>query len=120
MIGGSIMRERRRANRVNFNAVITIDEVYNQERVIKGQREVPIHVLDISKGGIGFIAQEELPLDFYFNAKIDLGNGKQFYSVLKITRFEEKEDGYNYGCEFTGLADILSLYIDEFEEEVSQ
>ena len=55
------MRERRRANRLNFNAVITIDEVYNQERVIKGQREVPIHVLDISKGGIGFIADEELP-----------------------------------------------------------
>lgn len=114
------MRERRRAHRVVYNAVMTIDEVYNQDRVIKGQREIPIKVLDISKGGIGFISPEELPLDFYFNAKIDLGNGKLFYSVLKITRFEEKEDGYNYGCEFIGLADILSVYIDEFEEETSQ
>jgi len=111
------MRERRRAHRLSYNAVINIDEVYNQEQVIKGSREFPIEIVDISKGGIGFIAKEELPMEFYFNAKIDLGNGKLFYSVLKIKRIEEIEDGYNYGCEFTGLADILSLYIDEFEKE---
>ena len=111
------MRERRRAHRVTYNAMINIDELYNQDRVIKGQREFPIEILDISKGGLGFLAKEELPLHFYFNAKIDLGNGKLFYSVLKIIRIEELEEGYNYGCEFTGLADILSLYIDEFENE---
>lgn len=113
------MRERRRSHRVTYNAVINIDQVYNQEQIIKGTREFPVEILDISKGGIGFIAKEELPLNFYFNAKIDLGNGKQFYSVLKIMRVENVEGGYNYGCEFTGLADILSLYIDEFEQEVS-
>ena len=113
------MRERRRSHRVTYNAVINIDQVYNQEQIIKGTREFPIEILDISKGGIGFIAKEELPLNFYFNAKIDLGNGKQFYSVLKIMRVENVEEGYNYGCEFTGLADILSIYIDEFEQEVS-
>ncbi|MDH8678895.1 PilZ domain-containing protein [Fusibacter bizertensis] len=113
------MRERRRSHRVTYNAVINIDQVYNQEQIIKGTREFPVEILDISKGGIGFIAKEELPINFYFNAKIDLGNGKQFYSVLKIMRVEEIEEGYNYGCEFTGLADILSLYIDEFEQEKS-
>lgn len=111
------MRERRRSHRLTYNAVINIDQVYNQEQIIKGTREFPVEILDISKGGIGFIAKEELPLNFYFNAKIDLGNGKQFYSVLKIMRVEDVEEGYNYGCEFTGLADILSIYIDEFEQE---
>ncbi|HAS73841.1 MAG TPA: PilZ domain-containing protein [Clostridiales bacterium UBA8960] len=111
------MRERRRSHRVLYNAVINIDEVYNQEQVIKGQREFPVEIIDISKGGIGFIAKEVLPLNFYFNAKIDLGNGKLFYSVLKIMRVDDVEGGYRYGCEFTGLADILSIYIDEFEEE---
>ncbi len=111
------MRERRRSHRLTYNAVINIDQVYNQEQIIKGTREFPVEILDISKGGIGFIAKEELPLNFYFNAKIDLGNGKQFYSVLKIMRVENVEEGYNYGCEFTGLADILSIYIDEFEQE---
>ena len=42
-----------------------------------------------------------------------------FYSVLKIIRKDEIEAGYNYGCEFTGLADILALYIEEFESEIS-
>jgi len=112
------MRERRKAHRIPYKAVMTIDEVYNQQDVIKETREIPIEVLDISKGGIGFIAQEELPLNYYFNAKIDLGNKRQFYSVLRIMRKETLPQGFNYGCEFTGLADILSLYIDEFEDEI--
>ncbi|GAU79448.1 PilZ domain-containing protein [Fusibacter sp. 3D3] len=112
------MRERRKAHRIPYQAVMTVDEVYNQQDVIKESRKISIEVVDISKGGIGFIAKEELPLNYYFNAKIDLGNGRQFYSVLRIMRKELLPQGYNYGCEFTGLADILSLYIDEFEEEV--
>lgn len=112
------MRERRRSHRVSYNAVINIDEVYNQDKIIKVNREFPIEIIDISKGGIGFITTEELPLNYYFNAKIDLGNGKQFYSVIKIMRIEDIGKGYNYGCEFTGLADILSIYIDEFENEI--
>lgn len=112
------MRERRRSHRVLYNATINIDEVYNQEKVIKGQKEFPIEIIDISKGGIGFMSNEDLPLNFYFNAKIDLGNGKLFYSVLKIMRVDELDEGFRYGCEFTGLADILSLYIDEYEDEV--
>ena len=111
------MRERRRSHRVSYNAVINVDEVYNQDKIIKVNREFPIEIIDISKGGIGFITTEELPLNYYFNAKIDLGNGKQFYSVIKIMRIEDTDNGFNYGCEFTGLADILSLYIDEFENE---
>jgi len=112
------MRERRRSHRVSYNAVINIDEVYNQDKIIKVNREFPIEIVDISKGGIGFITTEELPLNYYFNAKIDLGNGKLFYSVIKIMRIEDTDKGINYGCEFTGLADILSLYIDEFENEI--
>jgi len=111
------MEERRRAPRLPYNAILTIDEVYNQNEVIKETREIPIKAVDISRGGIGFTASESLPLGYYFNAKIDLGNGRQFYSVLKIIRVDthDDEDEIVYGCEFTGLADILSLYIDEFE-----
>lgn len=112
-----MMKERRKAPRLSYNAILTIDEVYNQEEVIKESREIPIKAVDISRGGIGFTAKEELPLGYYFNAKIDLGNGRQFYSVLKIIRKDTEDDELVYGCEFTGLADILSLYIDEFESE---
>ncbi|MDK2866473.1 MAG: hypothetical protein PWP51_1290 [Clostridiales bacterium] len=114
------MKDRRKAHRLPFNATLTIDEVYNQQEVIRESREIPINAVDISKGGIGFTTHESLPLGYYFNAKIDLGNGRQFYSVLKIIRKEEQDDEIIYGCEFTGLADILSLYIDEFETDASE
>ncbi len=112
------MQERRKAQRVPFKAMIRIDEVYNQEKVIREKREIPIQILDISKGGLGFLATEDLPLEFYFNAQIDLGNGRKFYCVLRIIRKELVEEVYNYGCEFTGLADILTHYIDAFEDEL--
>lgn len=114
------MKEKRRAQRVPYDAILTIDEVYNQSDVIKEKREISIEVVDISKGGIGFNAKEELPLNYYFNAKIDLGNQRQFYSVLRIIRKDKLPQGFVYGCEFTGLADILSLYIDEFEDEITE
>jgi c-di-GMP-binding flagellar brake protein YcgR len=113
------MKERRKAQRVPYHAVITVDSVYNQEQIIHENREIPIEILDISKGGIGFTATEDLPVSFYFNAKIDLGNDRLFYSVLHIVRKEEIEGVYHYGCEFTGLADILSLYIDAFQDEIT-
>lgn len=119
MIGVDAMRERRKAHRIPYKAVMTVDEVYNQQNVIKESRSIPIEVVDISKGGLGFLASEELPLNYYFNARIDLGNDRKFYSVLRIIRKEKLDDQYIYGCEFTGLADILSLYIDEFEDEVT-
>lgn len=114
------MRERRRNHRLSYNAVIDIDQVYNQDQVLKEARSFPIEIVDISKGGVGFIAKDDLPLHYYFNAKLDLGNGKQFYSVLKIIRKRVEDGNFVYGCEFTGLADVLSLYIDEFEQEVQE
>jgi c-di-GMP-binding flagellar brake protein YcgR len=112
------MQERRKTDRVPYRAVITVDAVYNQEQVIHENREIPIQITDISRGGIGFVASEDLPVSFYFNAKIDLGGNRLFYSVLHIVRKEPAGgDDIRYGCEFTGLADILSLYIDEFQQE---
>lgn len=112
-----MMKDRRKTHRVPYEATMTVDEVYNQQEVKSGSKSIPIEVVDISKGGIGFIAEEALPLNYYFNAKIDLGNGRQFYSVLRIIRKDAHEGKFIYGCEFTGLADILSLYIDEYENE---
>jgi c-di-GMP-binding flagellar brake protein YcgR len=112
------MKERRKNKRIPYNAIMTIDEVYNQSETIKEEQIIKIKVTDISKGGMGFETDTELPLNYYFNAKIDLGNDRLFYSVLRIMRKKEIEEGFDYGCEFTGLADILSLYIEDYQEEI--
>jgi len=44
--------------------------------------------VDISRGGIGFHSESDLPLEFYFNAKIQVTDDANsvFYSVVKIVR----------------------------------
>jgi len=114
------VEDRRRATRKTHHAVIIVDELYNQEEVIKKNQEIPIEIIDISKGGIGFNAKEEMPLDYYFNARIDLGKSNQFYSVIRIVRKDslENDEGFRYGCEFIGLSDILMYYFDEEKPEI--
>lgn len=109
--------EKRRSVRKPFRGSIEIDELYNQERVVTSPYTVDVEFYNISKGGIGFLSTAELPLDFYFNAKIDLGNGTGFYAVLKVVRSEPDvvSGGYRYGCEFVGLADVLAILIDGYE-----
>lgn len=108
------MDERRKATRLDYNAHILLEEIYNQDQIIKEPQLVEIVVHDISSGGMGFYSKCDLPINFYFNAKIDLGESKKFFSVLRIVRKEVSEEGFQYGCEFTGLADILMHYFDEY------
>lgn len=76
-----------------------------------------IKIRDISKSGLGFVCKHELPLNYYFDAKIQLTPEKYFFAVLKIVRIDKADEGYIVGCEFIGLADILSMKVDEYSED---
>lgn len=109
--------ERRKEKRFPFEISLTIEELYKQDNVkIEDLNEV-FKVVDLSKAGVGFVCEHELPLEFYFNAKITINETKHFYTVAKIIRKEADADAvYHYGCEFVGLADILTNIIDDLEE----
>lgn len=109
--------ERRKNKRFPFEITLKIEELYKQDNVkIEDLHEV-FQVVDLSRSGVGFLCQHELPIDFYFNAQITIDAEKHFYSVLKIVRKDHDEDSkYHYGCEFVGLADILSNLIEEIED----
>lgn len=111
------MDERRRAKRIEFNLKLVVDSLYKQDHVELNNIESEIEIHDISKSGIGFISKADMPMEFYFNAHIVLDEDKRFFGVLKIIRKSEVEDGFDYGCEFIGLADILSNVIDEYDME---
>lgn len=108
------MFERRRSIRKPFSGSIAVDEIYNQNGILKDTYVVDVEFFDISREGLGFFCTEKFPMEYYFNAKIDLGNETSFYAVIKIIRCIEHRDGYRYGCIFVGLADILALLIDEY------
>lgn len=108
--------ERRRNERFPFEITLEIEELYKQDNVVIEDLNGVFQVVDLSKAGAGFLCGQELPLDFYFNAKITIDQDKHFYTVAKIIRTSEKEDGvYHYGCEFVGLADILSSVVDDLK-----
>lgn len=110
------MKERRRSTRYPTHISIRIESLYKQDHVKIDNVNEDITVTDVSKTGVGFASRHDLPLNYYFNAKITFDKEKFFYSVLKIIRIAEEDGVFEYGCEFVGLADILATTVDEYAE----
>ncbi|MFZ5351894.1 MAG: PilZ domain-containing protein [Bacillota bacterium] len=112
------MVEKRKSNRLPLKLELTISNLFKQDYELISDINQSINVVNISKAGLGFTCSHELPLDYYFDAKIQLTDDKFFYAVLKIVRIEKQEDRYFIGCEFVGLADILSQRVEMYETEL--
>ena len=111
------MKERRKYKRLPIKLELTISKLFKQDNLVMNNINENIEIKDISKSGIGFECTHQLPLDYYFDAKIELDKDKFFYTVLKIVRIKNIDKGYFVGCEFVGLADILSSKIDEYYQQ---
>lgn len=112
------MEERRKYERLPLKLELTISSLFKQDYELIPDMNESIEIKNISRAGIGFVCVNELPLNYYFDAKVQLTPDKYFYSVLKIIRIEKLEQGYFVGCEFVGLADILSMKVDLYGEEI--
>lgn len=115
------MNEKRHSKRLPVDLVLEISSLFKQDNVHVNLNHAPIEVTNISKGGIGFLSKSVLPLDYYFNAKLTLGDEDSIlYTVVKIVRSEPAGTSvYSYGCEFVGMAPILSYIFDEYEEKLA-
>lgn len=112
------MLDKRRANRVKVTLELTVSSLFDQDND-KINIDSPIMVKDISKFGLGFISKSILPLNYYFNAELNLGSeDSTLYCVVKIIRCEALEDDeYSYGCEFIGLAPVLDYIFEGLENK---
>jgi hypothetical protein len=109
--------EKRKNKRLPIKLELTISDLFKQDYLIIPNINESIEVIDISKSGVGFFCKDNLPINYYFDAKIQLPN-KHFLSVIKIIRTDEVENGFRIGCEFVGLGDILSKSVDEYDLEL--
>jgi hypothetical protein len=116
---GSYMVEKRKAKRMKVDLKLNVSSLFKQNNVKILNIDSPIEVLDVSRTGIGFNSKSVLPLDYYFNAALQLGSEQDIlYCVVKIIRCEPlSRDKYNYGCEFVGMAPILNYIFDDYEAE---
>ena len=116
------MEEKRRSKRIPVQLELVVSKLFKQEAADIVEIDKPIRVVDVSRLGIGFVTENEFPLNYYFNAKLELGSPENsLYCVVQIIRKQPKEDGtFSYGCEFVGLAPVLGIIFDEFEKTVTK
>ena len=116
------MEEKRRSNRIQVELSLKISSLFMQDNVKVENIDAPINVINISKGGIGFITESVLPLNYYFNATLNLGDeDASLYCVVKIIRTKELTDGMHlYGCEMIGFAPVLTYIFDNYEKTLSE
>lgn len=113
--------EKRRTKRMSINLTLKVSTLFKQDNVKISNVNSPIEVRDISKGGIGFVSKSILPVGYYFNAALQLGEKDDtLYCVIKIIRSVKNDDDlYSYGAEFVGMAPVLSYIFDEYEERLA-
>lgn len=111
------MEEKRKSKRLPVDMKLEISNLFKQDNVMIKNIDAPIRVVNISKNGIGFESEAILPIGYYFNSKIELGDSQScLYTVVQIIRVEKREDKVYYGCEFIGMAPVLGFIFDEFEK----
>ena len=111
------MTDKRRSKRVKVTLDLTVSSLFAQDND-KIIIDSPIIVKDVSRLGIGFISKSILPMNYYFNASLNIGDDDStLYCVVKIIRCEALEDDeYSYGCEFVGMAPVLGYIFDDLEK----
>ncbi len=99
---------------------LEVSSLFKQDESKIENLDAPITVVDISKGGIGFEAESEMPEGYYFNACLQLGESEdaRLYCVVKIIRKEKLEKGFRYGSELVGFAPILSYIFEDYEKSL--
>lgn len=113
------MLEKRHSKRFPVVLKLEISSLFKQDNVKVDNVHAPIDVYDISRDGIGFESESVLPLGYYFNSKIQLGDADScLYSVVKIVRQEVLKDKlFLYGAEFIGMPSIMLYVFEEFEDK---
>ncbi len=112
--------ERRRYKRLPIDLRLEVDEIFKQDYVVLKDINASVYVFDISKSGIGFLSESELPIGYYFRAFINLGEGDFFRVVIRIVRALPSEHRNVYGAEFVGLAPFLVDKVDKYEKKLNK
>lgn len=116
------MYEKRKDRRLPvFSMKLEISSLFRQDNEVIKNLDAPINVENISKGGIGFTSMTDIPLGYYFNACIQLGEEEaKLYCVVKIIRREiRQDDTIFYGCELVGLAPVFTYIFEDYENRLN-
>lgn len=104
------MEERRRSKRLELDVTLELERLDDPDGITT-LKYVHVKTIDLSKTGIGFLAQQKLEVGSFYNTKLEIWTKEIIDSIVKIVRCDEKEDGYHYGGIFVGMTDTDALKI---------
>ena len=114
------MIEMRREKRLPIELQLEISSLFKQDNVKVENINAPIEVFDVSKAGIGFRTKSVLPIGYYFNAGLVLGDQGTLNCVVRIIRQQQDGDENIYGCEIVGTASIMDYLFNDYAASLSQ
>ena len=114
------MQEKRRHKRFPVDLKLEVSRLFKQDNVAVDV-SAPIEVTDVSKSGIGFRSRNVLPIDYYFNAKLQLGGPEDvLFCVVKIIRIGSDGEMNTYGCELVGVAPVFDYIFEEYAKKCEE
>lgn len=108
------MIEMRKEKRWPASLELEISSLFKQDNVKVENINAPIEVFDVSKTGIGFRTASTLPIGYYFNARLVLGDNGALNCVVRIIRQQKDGSDYIYGCEIVGTASIMDYVFNDY------
>ena len=88
------MSEKRRATRMEMNAVLKLNSIQTK-RDTDGLscEEFSVNVLNVSTSGVAFKSKTELKLNTYYDLELVLWTKTKFNSVIEVVRMESIGNG---------------------------
>lgn len=104
------MEERRRSLRTELRAELFMKRLDQQ-----GEEKVPIHVCDLSKGGMGFECDRELEPEAVYECNLIIWTKEEIKVFIEIVRRGETPTGYHYGASFVGMNELDAYRIQVYQ-----
>ncbi len=114
---GDIMEEKRKSKRMDLDCKLVLKRLDQAEA--GAAQEVSIHVLDVSKTGVGFECPEKLSIGGVYECYLTIWTKETIHSFIQVVRALKKETYNFYGGIFIGMSETdinrINIY-SEFSE----
>lgn len=104
------MEERRKSKRTSMPSKLIMKRLDE-----KGQNEVAIDIVDVSKSGVGFVCKEPLAIGAVYESFLTIWTQEVLHAFLQIVRIELKEKEFFYGAVFIGMPEIDASRIEVYQ-----
>ena len=104
------MEERRKSKRTSMDSKLMIKRLDGDSHT-----EIDIEVTDVSKTGVGFIADQPLQIGEVYEAYLTIWTKEVLHAFLQIVRIELKGAEYAYGAVFIGMPEMDASRIEVYQ-----